>query len=687
MAVAAMKKLTLVAHAKDKRKILKTLVGLGTAEVAASKDYDKTVKCDDAGLRAEFERKLNRVSFAFSFMKDTHRELNKLSDGEKAPEIPLEKLNLKRENKLIEYDDMISEVTENEHDLFSIISDLEDYNTRLTDIKTETARLTHQNEQLRDYLDFDIKFSSVKDTQRVAMFLGLIKGGKKEILLEGATQTAVLKFSGSGDGVFAMCLKEEKEQISKLLIAADFSRCPFTQDFTAKELTDKNNQRINELAEARLDIYKQAASAFKYAYALKVLYDYYFIELAKLDALARTAATSKAFVLEAWVTASAAELTQSKIKEAAPSAEIFVSDPQKGDSVPTYIRSNKFVSPFGINVTAMYGIPKYGELDPNPFVAFFYFLFFGFMLGDAGYGIILSLACFAYLLFRKPVKNSGSFILMFGLCGLSTILWGAIFGGWFSIESQYLQGSAIGRFLLNFKLIDPLSGSQALVMFGMALGLGVIQIAAGFFLSGVTKFRANNKLDAIFNDFSWVVILLGFIVLVFDLLGILKTSVAGIVIALTGLAMLIVGGALGKKNPVKMFIGAFKNVYGGINVFADILSYARLFGLGLTTGVIGMVINKIGALIIDLIPYAGYAIAAVVLLGGHAFNLLINLLGVYVHNCRLQYVEFFGKFYGGEGRAFAPLGSKTKYVYLTDKLETANNTKTNKLEINNNPTK
>ena len=148
----------------------------------------------------------------------------------------------------------------------------------------------------------------------------------------------------------------------------------------------------------------------------------------------RTAATKQSICFEAWVTAWPPSLRNPKIKEAAPSAEIFVSDPQKGDPVPTYIRSNKFVSPFGINVTAMYGVPKYGELDPNPFVAFFYFLFFGFMLGDAGYGIILSLACFAYLLFRKPVKNSGSFILMFGLCGLSTILWGAIFGGWFSIE-------------------------------------------------------------------------------------------------------------------------------------------------------------------------------------------------------------------------------------------------------------
>ena len=255
-------------------------------------------------------------------------------------------------------------------------------------------------------------------------------------------------------------------------------------------------------------------------------------------------------------------------------------------------------------------------------------------------------------------------------------------------DPQYLQGSAIGRFLLNFQLIDPLSGSQALVMFGMALGLGVIQIAAGFFLSGVTKFRANNKLDAIFNDFSWVVILLGLIVLVFDLLGILKTSVAGIVIALyEGFCNAYRGRRSRQKNPVKMFIGAFKNVYGGINVFADILSYARLFGLGLTTGVIGMVINKDRRAYHRPYTLRGLRDSGGCASGRHAFNLLINLLGVYVHNCRLQYVEFFGKFDGGEGRAFAPLGSKTKYVYLTDKLETAINTKTNKLEINNNPTK
>ena len=147
------------------------------------------------------------------------------------------------------------------------------------------------------------------------------------------------------------------------------------------------------------------------------------------------------------------------------------------------------------------------------------------------------------------------------------------------------------------------------------------------------------------------------------------TGDVGMYVAIAGFAMIILGGAAGKKNPLKMVTGALGNVYGSINVVSDLLSYSRLFGLGLTTGVIGYVVNMLADLIVNTFfggGWYGWIVAVPVLIIGHAFNLSINLLGAYVHDSRLQYIEFFGRFYEGKGHAFNPLGGKTQYTYLNN---------------------
>jgi V/A-type H+-transporting ATPase subunit I len=674
MAVAKMKKLTLVAHETDKRKIMKALTGLGTVEVSESGDYQNAEKKDNAVSRAETEKKLARLNFVFSFLKEIRNQVKKVADKSNAEQKKLaeEPLDLKRENRLLDYDELIAEVTENEFDLFEIVGRLEEANSRLTDIRTEITRLNNLYAQVSEYSSFDIRFSQIKDTKYTAMFAGMIAAQNIEAVRKGLPASAGYETAPAGNGYAAVIIvhKEDKEAVAKLLAANDFSRCPFDFDETPAETLDHISERIGELSAAREELIVQSVGYFRYASDFKSLYDYYYLELAKLDALAKTTNTRHAFVMEAWVPADAEEVTVGKLKETAPGALIVTADPKEGETVPSYTRNSKIVGAFGENITALFGHPKYGGLDPNPFVALFYFIFFGFMLSDAGYGVLMTAACFIYLAVKKPVKRSGSFLLMFGLCGISTILWGAFFGGWFGIEPQYLEANSLGRFLLNFKVLDPLNGSQALVMFGLALGLGAVQIAAGFFLNGIGKLKTN-PLDGIFNDFSWVILFLGMgIYLAGRLPAFAAASKIGLYIALAGVGMLVLGGMLGKKNPIKMLMGSFKNIYGIVGVFSDILSYARLFGLGLTTGVIAMVLNKIALIVIGMLPGIGYVFAVIVLAVGHAFNIFINLLGAYVHNSRLQYVEFFSKFYTGEGHAFNPLGGRTKYVFLSDKLET-----------------
>ena len=403
---------------------------------------------------------------------------------------------------------------------------------------------------------------------------------------------------------------------------------------------------------------------------LKVLYDYYTIEIAKFDAVAKSPHTQSAFVMEGWVPAEKAEFLQKQVEENCKRTEISFRDPFDDETPPTAVKNDKFTTAFS-GITAMYGVPSYRERDPNLFVALFYFLIFGIMIGDAGYGLIMTIACAAFLLIKKPVKGSGNMILMFAFCGVSTFIWGVLFGGWFAIDIPK------DSFLAKITWFAPLE--EPLKMFMLALAVGVVQIATGFALSGVAKIKMGgikNIVKGILSDFGWVVIFIGVFLLgpkIMFFMGAVDyefswfapMAKAGLYTAIAGVAMIFIGGAWGKKTPIKMVGGSFGSLYGAINVLSDLLSYSRLFGLGLTTGVIGMVMNRLATIIVGMLGGgAAWIIGVIILLVGHVFNLGINLLGAYVHDARLQHIEFFGRFYEGLGRAFRPLGNDTKYTYL-----------------------
>lgn len=678
-----MQKIALVAHRKDRSKILKRLTRLGTVETVKSDLPENTAYHGVGKHREEIERKLNRLTFAFQFIKDAATEValeNKLErkhaakEGKKIDkkEQASFRSDLKRENVLIDYDEL-SEIVRDEYELFAVIEHLEELNSKLVDIKSERSRKLNLSAQLKDYVALDLKFSELKSTAHTLITAGLISPEKTEELRAALGEDVYFEFYPNEKStlVFVAAYLDDAARVGEALTAADFAKCPYDYAKKPTEMLAELAEDIATLEESRKSVYREVGKAAEYNYRFKLLYEFYNLELAKSDVAADTAETGKAFYLQGWVPAPQAELTVNAVKEVAPTAIVTVSDPEEGDAVPTYLKNSKFVAPFGDGITKLYGYPKYGDLDPNPFVALFYFVFFGFMLGDAGYGILMTIACFLYLAIKKPVKNSATMIWMFGICGISTIFWGAIFGGWFGVEAEILQQSAVGSFLLKIRQIDPLDGQQTLVMFGLALALGVVHMGVGYFLSFLNK-RRTSLLDGIFNDLSWVTIFVGGLLVAAGMVFSVKVlQTVGLVIAAIGVVMLVVGGCLGKKNVFKMVGGIFGNLYGSINIFSDILSYARLFGLGLTTGVIGLAINKIGYILIDMLGPVGYIAAVIVWVGGHIFNFGINTLGVYVHNSRLQYVEFFGKFHTEGGRIFAPLGSKTRFVYLKDSLELA----------------
>lgn len=680
MAVSKMKKMTLIVHKGEKGKIFKKLTQLGTVEIIDAITVDELKIQSKLDVKQEIEKKIQKLDFVFNFLLSTSKEINfennkeykekkKNTKGKVKKDFSKIKVNLGKENRLVAYEELESYL-ESEYELFTEISELEAANSRLVEIKNKQGQLKSLINNIKKYESVDVRFSDVNETRFCSMFLGTIDSNFVNQIDLGENVYISHSVLEKETLIFVVAHKNDKTRVAKILEQHAFQPCPYNDKLTAKEKIDEIKLEQIKMQAEREEILKRTISAMDNLSLYKGIYDFYILEREKQIAIENSLQTSQTIIIETWVPTNRAEFTEKEIKDISKNAVVFIEEPSKDDVIPSYLVNNKLVSPFEKNITSMYGAPKYGSVDPNPFVAFFYILFFGFMLGDVGYGAVLVVACAIFLLVKKPVKDSGSFIKMFMLCGIACIAWGIVFGSYFGLEEHVFKATKLGTALLKLKKLDAL-GAGSIVIFGIALLLGAIQIVTGFTLNFVQKVKDRQLIDGLFNDLSWVVIFLGLgLYLLNNVAKVAALKTAGMVVAIIGVAMLLIGGALGKKNPISMIVGGFKNLYGSVNVLSDILSYSRLFGLSLTTGVIALVFNKIGIIIKDMVGggFIGYIFAVIIWLVGHAFNFGINILGVYVHNSRLQYVEFFGKFYSGEGHAFVPFGSKTRFTYLEDKL-------------------
>ena len=660
MSIVKMQKMSLVAHASERTRLLRIFIKSGCVELIKSEE-DVTVTPADRERRERNEARKYRAAFCMSFLKEMSKEIL-LIDKKLAP-----KINLKKENRLITLEEY-EEVCNNTEELMDKIDEMENINNRITDLRSEKTRLTAFNEQLAPYKGLDIDMSTIKDTESACVFCGVIPSENKDKFVVQIEGKGIYEIS-EGEKVTAVaviCHKNDKEEVNKVLSENEFVKSSFDFDGTASDKTEENTARINKIDETVKELILSTVDYVKYIPTVKIVYDYCALELAKLDITENSARTKKAIAFEGWVPAEKTEGLKKEIEEKCKRVEIAFRDPLEEEIPPTATKNSKVVGAFA-GITEMFGSPNYRERDPNLFVALFYFLIFGIMIGDAGYGLIMAIACFLFVKLKKPVKNSGRMMIMFAFCGISTFIWGTLFGGWFAIDIP--EDSFLGKLTWFNPLDEPLK------MFMLSLGVGVLQIGTGFALSGIAKIKSGNAMKGILSDFGWVVIFLGLLMLSPNIMVYLNAieggqewfgvaGTAGTYIALVGGAMVVIGGAWGKKNPVKMVGGALGSVYGAINIVSDLLSYSRLFGLGLTTGVIGLVMNELGMIIVDMIGPAGWIIAVVIFVGGHVFNLAINLLGAYVHDSRLQYIEFFGRFYEGSGHAFRPIGSEMKYTYL-----------------------
>ena len=661
---ATMKKLIGVGSVAEQKSLLKLLTKLGCVEITQASEE---IVGDAVDTEREFDEatlKLAKLDFADRFIKDEKnflKTLNKTKAKNKEEKMHciIEKppLGPKPEVEFEKFSDSRSW----DQEVFDGIATIEEYNSEIIKLKAESSKLVNSLEQLNIYRDINIKLSEFHNTRYATVMLGTIPQGKKQLLpmLIDAFPSVVIEVVGdSGDlAIGLICLNEEAEEVSAKLTDLEFAVCAADLSDVPSNLINDIKIRQREIKFRREEITKEVCKKFMTLVFLNnvaMLKDFYNVELQKVMATRNMKQVKSTFLFEAWVPSVSIDAVDSKLEQSPLALAYIIRDVVDGDAPPTLCLNNSIVTPYQ-DVTNMFNVPSYSEINPNPFVAFFFIVFFGVMISDFGYGVIMTLGSLIFLAIKKPRKNEMSLVKILVAGGISTMCWGIAFGGYFGIDTKIIEAAGIPYWFSPVN--DPIK------MLALSLGLGIVQMMTGIAVNAYALFKQKKPLDAVFGCFSWYALVIG--VAMFALGGsIAGIKYTGIALLVLGLLGLMVAGALNKKG-FKKVGGAFGNLYSLVNFFSDLLSYTRLFGLGLATGVIALVFNQIGMVMLDIHIALGIIMTPLILIVGHTFNIGINTLGAYVHNSRLQFVEFFGKFYEGGGYLFSPLGSSMNNFNFT----------------------
>ncbi len=389
-------------------------------------------------------------------------------------------------------------------------------------------------------------------------------------------------------------------------------------------------------------------------------------EISREENKARLIDTDAAFILDGWLPAENEGQLQTVLGGFQCAWEIAEPTKDEYPEVPIKLKNNPLTAPFNV-ITEMYAMPAYDSVDPNPLMAPFFMLFFGFMMNDIAYGLLMVLGTAFFLSKAKPKGGMRDMMTMFFLCGITSIFWGCLTGGFFgdflpklfeltgvSTTMPGYHDEKTGLFVWFWKpLFSPIN-DIILVMIGSMI-LGVIQVFTGMAVSVEEKFRHGNALDAVTQEIAWYCILIGAAVAIGGGMVAPVLGTVGKVLLILGVVLLPVGSVIRSKSPIGAVTWLWDAYQGVSGYFSDILSYLRLMALMMAGSIIASVFNTLGS-VFGLVPFIIVAII------GNALALVLNLLGCYVHTMRLQCLEFFGRFYQDGGKPFRPLAVETKYV-------------------------
>lgn len=401
---------------------------------------------------------------------------------------------------------------------------------------------------------------------------------------------------------------------------------------------------------------EHVAGLTKHLPKLKMVSDSIFWKKQKHDVISDAYRTKDVLIFEGWCPKAHLDELENTIAKQSAFFAIEKIEPDEGEKPPVEIENRGIIKPFE-NVTRLYGMPGYNDIDPTIFLSGFFLIFFGLALTDVGYGIILAVAT-AFIIKRYKVPDElRSFLKLLMFCGVATAIIGAFFGGYFGVDM-----STMPAWVRNIQQFDPIK--SPIPVFYLSLVAGVAQIMFGLALKIVREAKNNALLDGILDQGPWLALFTSLILFGGNSMGYLggpQTPYVWFIYA--SLLSLVLTQGRKEKNIIMKFLKGLLSLYDSVAFFSDILSYSRLLALGLATSALAFAVNLI-AQMVQGTPFVGPLLMAIILVIGHLFNLVVNTLGAFVHSARLQFVEFFGKFITGTGRNFRPFKREERYVIV-----------------------
>ena len=641
--IVSMKRMTLVAHKADEAGILSALQTTRAVEVISGGQEN--------GALAALERAQSRVQ--------------QLGDALKAVRPYAQKKSFFAPPSEARAEELVSLLP----DAVSLSERLGALNRELSATKSEIDKNEALIASLRPWEAFPADMQSYQTSKHVKYFTGTIASSDVE-KLESIDAAAEYQLFNEGlvRTCVVACAQEEAKSVANFLKSLDWT------DFVFPKMAGTPLEAMEELSERNRTLHAKkveleaalSESATGQETLMEGAYDAAVIERDRAFAAAELVRSQATFQLEGWLPSDKAEAVEAAVRSVTDAYYLNVREPEEGEVTPSYVENKQLVTPFE-QVTNLYSRPDPNGIDATPYMTPFYILLFGLMLSDTGYGIVLSILTALFIKFKKPTGMSGGFARVLFWGGISTIVWGALVGTIFGMDFDTLLGTN-NLFPL---FVDPMS--EPIGMLILCFGLGVIHILFGVALKMKLAFSRGDWQSAIFDSLSWILIVVGLIVYaVPSAVQGVPTFVATIGLAMTGLGAVLILLFKGRanKNPIMRTLSGLGELYQVTGYLSDILSYARLFALGIATGVIASVFNELCKMLmvspILIVRIIGIIIACVLLVALHGFNIAINTLGAFVHCARLQYVEFYGKFYEPGGRAFRPLSYQTRHIRVTD---------------------
>lgn len=665
MAVLQMQRMSICALKKDRKAILEKIQSMGIMEINHVLDEDEDFRrMDTANARSSFEKAANSADRALEIL------------NEYAP-VKTSMLSSLEGKKLVDAK-VHEEVIRKREELLKLVSRIQVLDKEKAENKAEILKLENRIESLVPWLSLDIPMNAT-GTKKTSVILGSIPGqadisGIYEILADAAPEVegadAYVISSGQDMTCIAViCLKQEEQSIEEALRSRGFSRIAQNSAKTPAGETEELRQEIKEKENRISQIEQEVIRLAEQREEIYLLADYYRVRAEKYEVLGEIPQSANTFVLSGYVPHRDVEKVK-RVLESKYDCAIDVEELKEEEEPPVLLKNNKF-SASAEGVLESFGLPKKGEIDPTAIMSVFYVFLFGLMLSDAAYGAIVSIAC-GVLILKFPRMSEGmkKSIQLFFWCGLSTLFWGIMFGGYFgdviNVVSRTFFGHEVGIKALWFV---PLNNPMKLLIYSMVFGL--IHLFTGLGIKGYMCIRDKKYVDFLCDVVLWYVFLFGLILLliptdIFASIAQVQITFPPVVNAIAkwasilgAVGIVLMSGRANKNFGLRIALGAY-DLYNVTGWLSDVLSYSRLLALGLATGVIAQVVNQMGSM--GGKSVFGVILFVIVFIIGHVFNIAINLLGAYVHTNRLQYVEFFGKFYEGGGRAFHPFRENTKYA-------------------------